>query len=334
MEIIKTFPGDKNFHLFEETPYNLYDSNSIRLTQIDNVNEPYLISCFVLLDKDRPMARAALYYNSDHNYLDMKCFCLGNYECAGNALFAQKLISKIIGEAKKLEGEFLIGPMNGSTWEDHRFKQEDGGKIFLSEPEHHLYYNHQFTDAGFKPIALYASTIDKQLLHDLPGIIEKEKEFKAAGMVIRGIDLQNIESELENLYELICESFSENFLYSPLDPSEFKNKYLTALKIMKSENVLIAEDKNGKAIGFVFAFDDLYNSSEKCLIIKTLARSKHAQWRGLGQILANQLIRSAKARNYDSIIHAFMRDGAVSTFASNKFQSTSYSNYILYGKKI
>lgn len=334
MEIISTQPGDKNFHLFEGLIKQLYPENSIRHTQSESINKEFLTSCFVLTVNDEPKARVTLYNNPNLTYNAQKSMCIGNYECVDDHAIAEHLLKFITNEAKKTGAEFLIGPMNGSTWDNYRFSTHHDYPIFLLEPYHHLYYNQQFTEAGFSPISQYTSSIDTELECNHPDILKRETELLSEGVVIRSINMNDYEGELKKLYPVITNSFKSNFLYTPIKWETFLKKYLEAGKIINPEYVLIAEDKQGDIIGFIFAYDDLYNRTQKCLVVKTLARHESKQWSGLGQVLSNKVVNNVKNKGYTSLIHAFIISHGTSRGTSEKFHGKVFKNYALYGKSI
>lgn len=334
MEIIKTIPGDDNFHLFKNLPKLLYPSGSIRLLQKENINTEFLYSAYVLLNNNRAIARAALYKNPSIIYNEMNAGCIGNYECMDDLEASQTILSHVIHEAKSLELKFMIGPMNGSTWDSYRFSQHKNVSNFLLEPEHHLYYNEHFMLMGFKPISTYISSIDTKLVYDEPEIVAKENDLIAKGVKIRDVDMNKFEDELKKLYPFISTSFKSNFLYTPISWETFRNKYMEAVAIINSQYFLIAEDAKENIIAFVFCYDDLFNTKEKSLVIKTLARDASQQWIKLGQVLINRIVRNAKKNKYDSIIHAFMIEQGASSNTSKNFFGTVNKNYILYGRTL
>ena len=332
MEIISTQPGDGNFHLFEGLTKQLYPENSIRHTQSESINIEFLKICFVLTVNGEPKARVALYNNPNLSFNTTKSACIGNYECIDDATIADHLLQFITNEAKKTGIQFLIGPMNGSTWDNYRFSTHHNSPNFLLEPYHHLYYNQQFEESGFTPISQYTSSIDTDLECNHPDILKREAELLNEGVVIRSINMNDYEGELKKLYPVITNSFKSNFLYTPIKWETFFKKYMEAGKIINPEYVLIAEDKHGNIIGFIFAYDDLYNRKEKSLVVKTLARHESKQWAGLGQVLSNRVVSNVKSKGYTSLIHAFIISHGTSRGTSEKFHGKVYKNYVLYGK--
>lgn len=333
MEIKKLLPGDRDFHVFETLPQSLYPENSIRHRQNDKPGADFLTACYVAVQNGAAKARVALYSNPALHYNGIPAFAIGNYECVNDHGIAADLLAHVAKEINQ-PGQFLIGPMNGSTWENYRFSLDHDSPPFFMEPYHHLYYNDHFRAAGFKPIARYSSFIDTGFFCDYPEVIRREAELTAAGMRIREMNMNDFENELRRLYAFITTAFEDNFLYTPVSWKTFSSKYREASVIIRPEYVLLAEDGDNDLIGFIFCYDDLFNTSEKNLVIKTLARHPSERWKGLGQILGNRVIRLARERGYASQIHAFMINDGTSTFASQRFSGHNYKNYTLYGKTL
>jgi len=334
MEIIKTMPGDNRFYLFENLPKQLYSAEALHQKHTEDFNIPFIHGYYVLSDNGEPKARAVLYENPGLFYQGKKAIAIGNYESVEDERISNKFLKYFIKEAQKLNANFLIGPLNGSTWNNYRFSLHNDYDNFLLELYHPVYYNQQFLSVGFKTIAHYTSKINTDLFCDHKEVLMKESKLLNAGVTIRNIDLANFNEELQNLYPFICVAFKDNFLFSSISMETFLEKYKKMASLINPGFVLIAEDEQSNIVGFIFCYDDLLNKKEKSLIIKTLARTQSKQWSGLGSVLANRIISLAKKQDYQSIIHAFMKDDGNSSEASKKFFGNIYKEYALYGLQL
>ena len=334
IEIISTLPGDSNFHLFESFPKEIYAADSIRFKLTETINKEFLESCFVITANGKPLARAALYNNPYLNYRNKKTFCVGNYESIDDIKVSAVLLEHIYSVAKNKDAEFLIGPMNGSTWDSYRFSTHHNFPNFFLEPYHHLYYNDHFLNNGFEILSSYFSSIDKSLKCDHPDVISRENELINQGVKFRNVNLLDFESELKILFEFNSIAFKTNFLYSPILEKDFINKYVETKKIINPEFVILAEDADNNLIGYLFCVNDLFNTKEKSLIIKTAARHPDKKWKGLGHVMSNLIYRKAISQNYKSIIHALMLNEGTSKKISKDFSGDGYKNYTLYGKSL
>lgn len=334
IEIIQTMPGTSDFKLFEDFPRNLYPAYSVRFKLPETVPAEFLDACFVLTSNGKPQARAALYNNPALHYQNKKCFCVGNYESTPDFIMSAQLLKKISDTARSKGGEFLIGPMNGSTWDNYRFSVHHHNPSFFLEQYHHLYYNEQFTDFGFRIISSYFSSIDTSLAADNAAVLKRQQELLDAGVTFHTLDIAHYEDELSRLYDFNTVAFKSNFLYTPITRQQFIEKYTATKKIIDPEFVLLAEDGDKNLIGYIFCVNNFFNLNAKSLIIKTVARHPDKKWSGLGHVLGNLVYGKAAKLNYQSAIHAFVIEEGTSTKLSKNFSGTIYKNYALYGKEI
>ncbi|MFI5150028.1 MAG: hypothetical protein ACHQRM_09870 [Bacteroidia bacterium] len=334
MEIIRTKPREENFHLWEDVSTSIFPAGSPGYGQKESIPLHLLHTCLVLVKDKKPLARLALYNNPALYYNTRQAACVGNYACTDNHQAAQAILHAAREDAQKLGSSFLIGPMNGSTWNNYRFSLQNDHPNFLLEPWNPLYYNQQFEEAGYKSIARYSSSLDRSIVCDRPEVIHQDAALARAGVRIRSIRMNVYESELKKLYPFLLKAFQSNFLYTPIAWESFLAKYREAAPLINPDYVLMAEDAQDKLIGFIFCYDDKLNTREKSLVVKTIARDNSSAWKGLGQVIANRVIRLIKERGYKSIVHAFMIEGATSTEASRAFNGTTYKQYALYGMDI
>jgi len=334
MQIIATKQGDANFHLFEKLPKTLYDEQRLRQNGKENINATFFKMAYILVVDGEPKARVVLYENPNLIYEGKRAFCLGNYESVADEKIAVHLLDYASEQAKVLGAAYIIGPMNGSTWDDYRFSQSHDAPTFFMERYHHLYYNKHFEKAGFSTIETYFSSLNRPISYDLTAVLQGAKYFEEQGLIIRPIDVNDFENELKKLYPFITEAFKTNYLYTPISWTDFKTKYQAAKAIINPDFVRIGEDKNGKIVGFFFCVKDIFNTKEDSLILKTIARKSGEKWRGLGHVMGNEISRRAVSQGYQSFIHAFMKTEGYSTQASKNHSGNRYKNYVLYGKPI
>ena len=334
MEIIETKLGEPDFHLFECVLQKIYPQDSFRFKELESINLEFLHACYVVMDGNEALGRAALYFNPALNYKAKKASSIGNFECVDDSKVSELLINHIAHVSREADKIYLIGPMNGSTWDNYRFSKHNEYPNFLLEPNHPLYYNQQFASQGFVPISNYTSSINSHLVCDFENVLRIEDSFSQAGVLIRNIDMANYENELLKLHDLVTSSFKTNFLYTPISKQTFLRKYMEVSRFINPEMVLIAEDSAENLIGFLFAYEDLYNQNEKCMVVKTIARNPDRKWSGLGHVMANQITRFAQKEGFKCMVHAFMIEDGTSTGVSKQFLGKVFKNYTLYAKKL
>lgn len=334
MTILLTYPEKENFHLFVECVENIYQESDWKIKKSEAVPRCYLNNCLVLIKNNKALARASIYLNPDLTYQNKKTACIGHYECINDIEVACFFHQQIEAYCKELQMEFIIGPMNGSTWENYRFNVQHYDALFFTEQLQADYYNDFFTDWGMSTISNYFSSKTKQLDFTFPGMKDLENYFKDLKVSIREIDLEKYALELEKLHTFLLEAFKTNFLFTPINKADFINKYLQYKAFIDRRFVLIAEDENQHIVGVIFCIQDIYNTQEKSLIIKTIARNSAKKWQGLGHLLGQKIYKLAHQQGFQSVVHAFIKEEGTSPKISKNFLGTSFKKYKLYGKDL
>ena len=234
---------------------------------------------------------------------------------------------------------YAVGPMDGSTFRAYRLvtaQAVDGPARppYFLEPETPPAWVGHFTQAGFAPVAHYVSSLAPLRPDErLPGL---RQQVAQAGIVLRPIDLTNLESELHRLYPVVTASFQHNFLYSPVEEGEFLAQYAAARSFTRQELVWIAEQE-GNAIGFVFAYPDLAQQQRgepiDTIVIKTLAVTPDMGGLGLGSLLTAEVQQAALELGYTQAIHALMISDNRSRRISEHY-SRVMRKYALYGRQV
>ena len=330
--IIKVLPTNEDFNLFQQVPSLLYDPRHLKFPS--GINEEFASAYFVVLHDDKPVGRVVLYNNPHLQYNGLKAACIGNYECIADENISNELLNAAIHEARINGNEYLIGPMNGSTWDDYRFSLHHNHPNFFLEPYHHLYYNEQFKAVGFEPVSHYISFLDTQMEYKGGKLEKRKQELEAMHVKFRQVRVDDFENELRKVFEFSKKTFDKNFLYTPISWETFYAKYAKIKPLINPSFFLISEDEAGDMIGFIFCIDDILNTESKTLIVKSMARSPERKYYGLSNILGEDIIFNAKHNGYKSIIHAFMIEGGLSGNVSKHFSAQEYKRYTLYGLKL
>ena len=325
---LKTMPGMFGFQLFQQ----LSDLLDVPCNMKEVINE-HLLSCHVLIDEGVPVGRFAIYKNDDLKYKSRNAVSIGAYACVNDDFVASKLLTLAFNICKEIGYDYVIGPMNGSTWNQYRFKTSKSEDSFFLDVHNPDYYNKQFQQAGFLPIAQYFSNLDEGLNYDAVQLDKFDSYYREKGAVIRNIDLSNLEEELVAIADFSNLAFANNFLFTPIERQLFVNKYLQLGALMDSRFIWIVEDQ-GKSIHAVcFAIKDVTDPTGKTIIIKTVAVRPHSPFKGIGTYLCRNLMRFADAMGFERIIHALIIENNVSLNASEKY-SRSFCKYTLYGKSL
>lgn len=279
------------------------------------------------------LAKAVLYINPNMHYGAKQVGFVGVYEAEENEEAVSMLFHAIEKRAKEQGLDFLIGPMNGSTWENYRFHDHPDTPLFFMEMKHRAYYPEQWESVGFRPMANYYSAIAPLVPGQNDRLEHVKNRLLEDGVYIRPINMDNYEAELRKLYPFLQESFQHNFLYSPISEASFLAKYLPLRPVLKPELVQIAE-RGGEIVGVLLGTEDVWNPESKTLIVKTLARSPKRVCRGLGMVLVDAFYQQGLREGYQHIIFAFMIEDGDATPLMEAYNGHVLKTYTLFGKSI
>jgi len=323
-------PGSESYSSFKEIPKLIYSENSPRFILGNDPVEEHLEGCYLFMSGQEAVGRFAFYENPRLT-LDGKKICtIGSYECIDDAATAKSILSYAIELAKKKEYDIIIGPMEGSTWNNYRFSTHNKHPNFFMEPYHHDYYPSQWTAFGFSPVAHYVSNKDEDLKFEAKTIENFESEIAKNRLTVRNLDMHKLETELIYLARFNNDAFKNNFLFSIISEEAFLNKYYPFRKYLDPKLIWIIEDEKAEIQALSFSIRDFMNQNENSLIIKTLARRKDAPMKGIGAYLIHKTYQTAKQEGYESIIHALMIQDNSSVSISEKYDGSAYKSYVLF----
>ena len=261
---------------------------------------------------------------------------VGGYS-AGSHAHGLELLHEVEEYARSLGHDYLIGPVDGNTWSKYRFTTDGfDSPAFALESLTESAFPVHFKEAGFESIAQYQSSIvetKQEFSPDEKALLER---LSLAGISIRPFDCLNPELELDRLYEVSIKAFEKNFLYTPVDRMTFCNMYKPILPLVDPELVLIAEDKDKKPVGFVFALPNklLAPGRDDTVVLKTLARVPGDRFKGLGLVLVSLCHKTAHQKGYKRMIHALYKNDNRSSCFSQLSGAETIRQYELFGKEI
>lgn len=317
---------------FLSFPKILYEGDLFYTTKSEDISGCEKI--FVVKEKNKILARAGLInnkkliYPSEEKQCDGAIVQIGFFECINDIDAAKFLFSEIKTYALQKGYKYLIGPINGSTWKKYRVTLPSNNPPFLLDNYNKPYYAELFEKCGFETIGNYTSSICKNLDRDYSRLDKFTKIFEQKGIKIRKFNPNRFDEDIRKIYEISIRSFVNNFLYTPIEFEEFYKMYEPVKNFLNPEWVLMADNKRGEAIAFIFGFDNLYDRNEKSLIIKTLAQIPDYEYRGVGSYLTEYIHKKAYEADYKNVIHALMHSNNVS---ANILAGEIYHEYRLYG---
>lgn len=279
-----------------------------------------------------PLAWCSLWWKNAPQLPGERTGCLGHFASSSPTASAALLEA---AEARLREAgcTLAVAPMNGNTWRSYRFVTglRDSRAPFFLEPWNEPAWPEEFRSAGFGALATYSSSLTP-LAEDGRDLAKLEERLAQRGVAIRSIDPARFRDELGSLFELSLAAFADNFLYAPIERSEFLELYGGIEALVVPGFVLLAESASGEAIGFVFALPD--PGERGTLIVKTLAVHPRFRHLGLGSVLVERVHSAAREREFSAAIHALQHESNSSRKITARSRGRRIREYTLFAKSL
>lgn len=258
---------------------------------------------------------------------------IGHYAATEDSA-GEELLDFAEFELKKRGCGTAIGPVDGSTWKRYRLvTQSSGEKYFPLEPVNPLKWNQHFLNAGYSVAQNYGSSINRDLSTVDPEARAIKAAFRKAGVRLRSLNMENLLSDLQGIHQVTMSAMKSNFLFSPIEQSNFVREYGRLASMSDPDLVVIAELDN-QIVGYLFAYPDPNAAPETPrLIMKTIARLPDEKLKGLGRLLFQEVHARAHEKGFNEAIHALYARGNRANGICDKYGET-FRNYAVYGKNL
>ncbi len=213
------------------------------------------------------------------------------------------LWSKTLEEVKKMNGDKLFGPIQGSTYFPYRFITESDDSPFFKGEYHSKADEHEWMMRQ-KPAKVvhyrsaYRTTFQGIMKVSKPyydQLIQKGLSYKVHDEITR--------NDLRVAFDIVIEVFGSNWAFQELSPEQFEGlyQYETANPSRLSLITIYWDDK---PIGFVRFIEE----NQDRTICKTMAISREYQKMGIGNATVYFMHQAALDRDYNSMIYALVAD--------------------------
>src|SRR5687768_16335249 len=128
---VTCFPGDEAYEDFDLLPSLIYGTSVAVKKQ--HIPVAHLLRCVIVYGNGEPAARVALYDNYGIMHNDLPVLIAGAFESINDLPVARYLFETCNHLALLHNKNYIIGPMNGSTWEDYRLNMGTAQQPFFSE---------------------------------------------------------------------------------------------------------------------------------------------------------------------------------------------------------
>jgi len=287
--------------------------------------------------KGKINARCSLWWRDVPAYPGQRLGIMGHF--AANSAEAADSLLKLAEKQLALQGcSLAVGPMDGNTWRSYRLVVERGSEPpFFLEPDNPDDWPAYFTENGYSIFSEYFSALIPDLGRQPSDLTKIAERIRQRGIQIRSFNSEHFDQELRQIYEVSLDSFDRNFLYTPIDLSDFMSTYQPIRAYIRPELILIAEHDE-QAVGFLFALPDLFQTRRgeavDTVIIKTVAVRPAYQMLGLGNLLVARCEAAAHELGYKRSIHALMHQTNASRKISQRHEAQRLRRYALFAKPL
>ena len=265
--------------------------------------------------------------------IDVRLGYIGHY-AANSVKAGLELLELALAELKRKGCNFVIGPIDGSTWKRYRLISESSPEpVFALEPVNPMSWNNHFQLAGFSGIKTYGSSLNKDLKSKDPEVKTIKSRLTKQGVKLRSLDIENLQHDLEGIHRVTMDAMRDNFLFSPVDKASFLKEQMKLTALADPELVVVAE-RADKIVGYLFSYPDLLGIEiPQRLIMKTIARDPDEKLKGLGRLLFQETHTRAYEKGFREAIHALYATGNTASEICH-FYGEQIRSYALYGKAL
>ena len=290
---------------------------------------------FVVRAGDSLVARCAAWWRSTPPLGAERVGVVGHFAAAKESA-ARLVLDAAVDALREAGATLAIGPMDGNTWRRYRFVVDRGTEPpFLLEPWNPAEWPEWWRLAGWRTHSEYISAANEDLSVRDPGAAQKARAMEARGVTLRALDALRFDEELGRIYDVARESFSGNYLYTPLDEASFRAQYAGARAIVRPELVTLAEHE-GRCVGFFFALPNVPEAQRgetmRSAVAKTFA--VRPGFRGLGAVLAQHTHDRARELGFQRIIHALIHVGNDRSRALSERTAREIRRYALFERRL
>lgn len=288
----------------------------------------------LLIDRGHLLGRCSCWWTTTASVAGERLGIVGHY-AAGDRDAGVTLLGRAADLLAEAGCQTIVGPMDGSTWRRYRFITDRGQEpVFFLEPDNPDEWPREWIAAGFTPLATYTSALNDRLEQENPRTESRLATLAREGVRIRPATGTRVETELRRIFHLSLTAFARNFLYTPIEETEFVAQYQAVLPYVRPELVLLAE-RADELLGFMFAVPDVLaaqrGSPVDTVILKTVAVDPRLAGSGLGSAMLDLVQREARQLGFRRAIHALIHETNISRQISGRYART-FRRYALFSR--
>jgi ribosomal protein S18 acetylase RimI-like enzyme len=258
---------------FIDLPYRLYHSDpmwvaplrSEQAAQFDHAKNPMLDHCdytlFLLKEGEVVMGRISAFTDRlalEHWQQPVGLF--GSFECVGDIEGSQLLLAAARDWLRQKGMQTMRGPWSFASQEWGLVVDGFNPPPVILAPYNPPYYNNYLLNFGFhKAKDLLVYYLDRREGYTIPERILKLTDLvqKRYGVTTRTLNMKDLEHEVMTIVALANRTINDNWGFYPVTPAEGRAMAHDLKDIIHPQGVVIAEDPQGRPVGFAMALPDV-----------------------------------------------------------------------------
>jgi hypothetical protein len=272
MEIIPV-QNKKELQNFIDLPYLLYknDPNWVAPLRNEQKNQfilaknPMLDHCqyqlFLLYQDSKVIGRIAAFIDQlALNAWKKPIGLFGSFECIQDLQGSKMLLDAACNWLRLQKMNHIRGPWSFASQEWGLVVEGFIPPPVILAPYNPPYYQRFFESFGLKKAKdLIVYLIDAGQGYQVPEryLTLTNKIEKRFGVTVRPVDMRHLEEDVITIMKIANESIADNWGFYPVTEAESRVMAHDLKQIVNPDAVLIAENKNGKPIGFAISLPDI-----------------------------------------------------------------------------
>lgn len=265
--------GRADLRRFIELPYRLYRDDPIWVPplrneqwgQFDSARNPMLDHCaydlFLAVDGDQVVGRVSAFVDG----LAVEAWgepigLFGSYECIDDARVSRLLLEAARDWLRERGMKAMRGPWSFASQEWGLVVEGFEPPPVILAPYNPPYHNDQLEGFGFGKVKdLLVYYVDAREGYQIPEryLTITDRVQERYGVTVRSVDMSRFEQEVATIVAVSNASIIGNWGYYPVTDTEAHAIARDLKQIIDPTSVLIAEDANGRAIGFSIPIPDV-----------------------------------------------------------------------------
>ena len=258
---------------FIELPYQLYKDDPVwvaplrseQAAQFVSAKNPMLNHCtyalFLAKEGTRTIGRISAFV--DHLAVDhwkQPIGLFGSFECVEDEKVAQALLAAARSWLVDKGMKSMRGPWSFASQEWGLVVDGFTPDPIILAPYNPPYYNEYLQNSGLKKAKdLMVYECNAREGYQIPEryLTLTDVVKRRYGITIRPVNMKNLEADVVTMTNLANVSISDNWGFYPVTDAEARSMAHDLKDIVDPKAILIAEDRNGKPIGFAMTLPDI-----------------------------------------------------------------------------